>query len=101
MRFRAPAQADVSAVLAVFEARETADLGEVEQTLEALRDEWGSSDFDLSQDARVVEDLDGRIVAYAAVRRMGTLVVVAPEREGRGIGSRLLEWTERHDRARG
>jgi mycothiol synthase len=101
MRFRAPAQADVAAVLAVFEARDTADLGEVEQTLDALRDEWGSSEFDLGQDARVVEDLDGRIVAYAAIRRMGTLVVVAPEREGRGIGSRLLEWTERRDRARG
>jgi mycothiol synthase len=101
MRFRAPAHADVAAVLAVFEARETADLGAVEQTLDALRDEWGSSDFDLGQDARVVEDLDGRIVAYAAVRRMGTLVVVAPDREGRGIGSRLLQWSERRDRARG
>jgi mycothiol synthase len=101
MRYRAPVPADAPAVLAVFEARDLADLGEVEQTLEELRDEWRSSDLDLELGARVVEDADGRIVAYAAVRRPGTLVLVAPDREGRGIGSHLLEWVEGRDRERG
>jgi mycothiol synthase len=101
MRYRAPVPADAPAVLAVFEARDLADLGEVEQTLEELRDEWRSSDLDLELGARVVEDAGGRIVAYAAVRRPGTLVLVAPDREGRGIGSQLLDWVEERDRERG
>lgn len=101
MRYRAPVPVDAPAVLAVFEARDLADLGEVEQTLGELRDEWSSSDLDLEHNARVVEDADGRIVAYAAVRRPGTLVLVAPDQEGRGIGSRLLEWAEWRDRERG
>jgi mycothiol synthase len=101
MRFRAPVLADAPAVLAVFEARDRADLGEVEHRLEELRDEWRNSDLDLAHDAQVVEVAGGPIVAYAAVRRPGTLVVVAPEHEGRGIGSRLLEWVEWRDRERG
>jgi mycothiol synthase len=101
MTYRAPVPADVEAVLAVFEARDRADLGEAEHTLGELLDEWQSSDLDLERGAQVVEDGDGRIVAYAAVRRPGTIVVVAPDGEGRGIGSRLLEWTERRDRERG
>ncbi|MGN6871795.1 MAG: GNAT family N-acetyltransferase [Solirubrobacteraceae bacterium] len=101
MRYRAPVPADAPAVLAVFEARDIADLGEAEQTLEELQDEWRSSDLDLESNGRVVEDADGRIVAYAAVRRQGTLALVAPDQEGRGIGSRLLEWAESRDRESG
>jgi mycothiol synthase len=101
MRYRAPVPADAPSVLAVFEARDLADLGEVEQTLEELRDEWRSSDLDLERNARVVEEADGRIVAYAAVRRPGTLAIVAPDQEGRGIGSRLLQWAEWRDQERG
>ena len=78
-----------------------ADLGEVEYTLGDLIDEWTISDLDLEQGARVVEVAGGQIVAYAALRRPGSFVVVAPDHEGRGIGSRLLEWTEQRDRERG
>jgi hypothetical protein len=46
MRYRAPAPADAPAVPAVVEARELSDLGEVEQTLEALLDARQSSDYD-------------------------------------------------------
>lgn len=101
MRFRAPVPADAPAVLAVLEARDRADLGEPEYTLADLVDEWRGSDLDLERNAQVVEVEGGRIAAYAAVRRPGTLAVVAPGDEGRGIGSRLLEWTEWRDRERG
>ncbi|MBV9802279.1 MAG: GNAT family N-acetyltransferase [Solirubrobacterales bacterium] len=98
MRFRAPEMADAPAVLAVLEARDRVDLGEVEHSLEDLLGEWRLSDFDLERGAQVVVTTDGRIVAYAAVRRPGAYAVVAPEHEGRGIGSRLLEWAEQRER---
>ncbi|MBV8998589.1 MAG: GNAT family N-acetyltransferase [Solirubrobacterales bacterium] len=102
MRFRAPVPDDAPAVLAVFTARDIADLGVVEHRLEELLDEWRGSDLDLDHNAQVVQDESGRIVAYAAVRRWpGSLVVVHPESEGRGIGSRLLVWTEGRERAVG
>jgi mycothiol synthase len=101
MRFRAPVPADASAVLAVLEARDRADLGETEHTLEDLVDEWQSSDLDLERNAQVVEVSGALIVAYAAVRRPGTFAVVDPGHEGHGIGSRLLEWAEWRDRERG
>lgn len=101
MRLRAPVPADAPAVLAVLEARDCADLGESDHTLEDLLDEWQGSDLDLELSARVIEIDGGRIAAYAAIRRPGTLAVVAPGDEGRGIGSRLLEWTETRDRERG
>lgn len=93
MRLRAPVPDDAQAVLAVLVARDVADLGVPDCTLDDLLDEWHLTEFDLAADARVVE-VDGRVVAYATVRREGTLAVVAPEFEGRGIGTRLLRWTQ-------
>jgi mycothiol synthase len=101
MRYRPPVPADAPAVLAVSDARDLADLGEPLHTLEELRDEWRSGDLDPALDARVVEDAGGRIVAYAQVRRRGSLVLVAPDQEGRGIGSQLLGWVEARERDRG
>jgi mycothiol synthase len=93
---------DAPAVLAVLSAREVADLGMAVYTLEDLRDEWRVSDFDLERDARVVESsLDGRLVAYVTVQPVGTMAAVTPDHEGRGIGSRLLEWAEGCERERG
>jgi mycothiol synthase len=99
MRLRAPRSDDAPAVLSVLVARDLADLGEPDSTLEDLLDEWHLADFELAADARVVE-LDGRIVAYASVRRAGTRAVVAPAFEGRGIGTRLLRWAEGRERER-
>jgi mycothiol synthase len=101
VRFRAPVAEDAPAVLAVLRARELADVGVADYRLESLRDEWRSAEFDLGADARVVESADGTIVAYAAVRHPGTLAVASPDHEGRGIGSRLLEWAERRERELG
>jgi mycothiol synthase len=98
---RSPVPADAPAVLEVMSARDLADLGVIDYTLEDLREEWSLTEVDLASDAVVVEDHDGQIVGYAIVRRPGALVMVAPAHEGRGIGTRLLEWTERREREKG
>jgi mycothiol synthase len=95
VQFRAPTLDDAPAVMAVLEARDRLDLGAPDYTLEELREEWKLSEVDLARDALVAEDAAGRIVAYAIVRRPGTLAIVAPGHEGHGIGGRLLEWSER------
>jgi mycothiol synthase len=77
-----------------------ADLGVADLTLDDLQDEWRESDFDLAADAIVVE-LGGEIVAYSALRGPGAQGAVAPEYEGRGIGARVLAWTEERMRERG
>jgi mycothiol synthase len=89
-------------VLTLRVARDIADVGAPDITLETLHEEWSRSDFDVAADARVVETADGRIVGYAAMSREVTmLVVVAPDHVGRGIGSVLRRWAEERDRARG
>ncbi|MBV9166539.1 MAG: GNAT family N-acetyltransferase [Solirubrobacterales bacterium] len=100
MRLRAPTVDDASSVLEVLVARDIADIGVPDYTVEDLLDEWRASELDLAVDSRVVE-LDSRIVAYAMVRGPGTLVAVAPEYEGRGIGARLLHWAEGRERELG
>jgi mycothiol synthase len=101
MRFRAPVADEAAAVLAVLRARDVADLGAPDYRLGDLHDEWRGAEFDLALDARVAEDADGQIVAYAAVRQEGALVAVAPDREAEAIGARLLDWAERRERELG
>ena len=101
MSFRAPVLDDAPAVYALLEARDIADLGQPDYTVEDILDDWRRSEFDLSTDALVAEADDGSLIGYAAVLRMGTDVVVAPDYEGRGIGTRLLQWSERRDRELG
>jgi mycothiol synthase len=101
MRFRAPLVEDGPAVVGVLRARQRSDLGASVYRLADLEDEWRSRDFDLSRDALVVEGDDRQVVGYAAVRHPGALVVVAPDHEGRGIGTGLLEWAERRERELG
>lgn len=98
---RPPVPADAPAVLAVLVARDVADIGEADYTLEDLCEDWSAREFELAADACVAEADDGSIVAYAAVTRTGTEAVVAPDYEGAGIGRRLLEWAEQRDRERG
>jgi mycothiol synthase len=103
MRLRPPVLDDAPGVLAVLVARDVADLGIPDITLEDLLDEWRGSDVDLAADARVVleGEGDGVIVGYCMVRRPGAQAVVHPAHEGRGIGTRLLEWAECRGRERG
>ena len=102
MNVRAPGWHDLAEVLALVSASDVAALGQTDWTEKALRDEW--SERDLAQDAWVVE-LDGRIGAYASLddRGGGRLVCegyVHPGLRGRGLGSRLLDITERDARGR-
>ena len=101
MRFRAPVLGDAPAVLAVFAARDRADLGTEIHRLEDIEEDWQGTELKLVDDARVVEAETGRLVAYAEVRRHGTMAVVTPEQEGHGIGARLLAWAEGRERELG
>jgi mycothiol synthase len=80
MRLRGAAFDDAPAVLAVLVARDIAEVGAPDYTLEDLCDEWRATEFYLAADALVVELEDGRIVGYAAVHRRGTLADGLPGR---------------------
>ena len=86
-------------MLALLVARDIADLGAPDFTLADLEEQWGSRDLDLGSDALIVE-AGGEIVGYAIVHRPGSLAVVAPDHEGRGVGSTLLRWVERGNASR-
>ena len=96
---RPAALADAPAVLAVLLARDRADLGAPDHRLQGLLDLWGGGELDLMLDTIVAEDPFG-IAGYAAVSRQGSMAAVTPDREGRGIGARLLDWTEHRERGR-
>ena len=100
MTLRAPTIEDAPAALEVLVAREIADIGVPDYTLEDLLDEWHATELDLTTDSQVVE-LDGRIVAYAIVHRPITVAAVAPHDEGQGIGALLLKWAEERERELG
>lgn len=97
VRLRAPRKRDAPAILAVLAARDTADLGAPDYTLEDVLDGWKELSFDAEADAKVCETDSGEIVAYAAVRHPATQVAVAPDHEGQGIGTLLLRWAEKRE----
>ena len=82
-------------------ARDIEDFGRPDYTLDDLIDDWSSTRLDLKKDVVVSETSDGNITGYAIVRPQGTHAGVAPEHEGRGIGSALLGWCERRQRELG
>jgi len=98
MRYRAPTVQDAPAVLAVSVACDIAERGRPDYTLDDLLGDWRASDVVLARDALVATDEAGQIVAYAIVRRFGTMVMVAPGHESRGIGTHMLQWAQLRDR---
>jgi mycothiol synthase len=100
VKLRAPTIDDAPAALKVLLAREIADTGVPDYTLDDLLDEWRATEFDLTADSRVVE-VQRRVVAYAMVHGPITVAAVAPEYEAQGIGARLLEWAEERERELG
>ena len=97
---RHPTDADAPAVVELLRARERADLGREQATVEDLREEWAVAGFDLATDAWLAEE-DGTLAGYACLLGDDLLVAVHPGAAGRGIGSRLREAGERRAGERG
>jgi ribosomal protein S18 acetylase RimI-like enzyme len=99
---RPAAHEDLHAVFAVISARDLADLGRLDLTLDDLRDRWEAGEFGLAGNTVVAELERGTIAAYAEANRHGGLIVVAPDHDDDGdLGGALLEWTERRERELG
>ncbi len=100
MLLRPPTPDDANEVFRVLAARDTADLGAPDVTLEDVLDEWRESGFEPAREACVCE-AGGEIVGYATLRRPAAQISVEPRHEGRGIGTRLLAWAEERERELG
>jgi ribosomal protein S18 acetylase RimI-like enzyme len=99
-RLRPPHDADADAVLAVILARDVADLGMPDFTLEDLRADWATPGLDLEHDARVSAP-NGTIRGYAILLGDDAIVVVHPDAEGNGDGTMLRRWAEARAAERG
>lgn len=100
-RLRAPTDADAPAVLDVIVARDIADVGEPDFTLEDLHADWATPGVVLADDARVAESDGGVLEGYALLLGDDAIALVHPRAEGRGIGTALREWAEARARERG
>ena len=96
---RAPSADDLEAVLELVLARDIADLGRPDYTLEDLRADW--ADADLARDAWVAEAGGEGIAGYAILDGRRATVLVHPGAEGRGIGAELLGCVLARARERG
>jgi ribosomal protein S18 acetylase RimI-like enzyme len=99
-RLRPPADADAEAVLAVILARDVADLGVPDFTLEDLRADWATPGLALEHDARVA-GRHGEVNGYAVLLGDDAVVIVHPEAEGEGNGTVLRLWAEARAAERG
>jgi ribosomal protein S18 acetylase RimI-like enzyme len=93
--------ADARAVADLLRARDVADIGEPEVLVADVRADWELQEVDIGADARVVEDADGALAAYALVSGDDIVVAVHPDAAGRGLGTELLRSAEREASARG
>ena len=101
MRVRAPEPGDARAVLDLIVARDIADLGRPDYTLEDVQADWAAPGVDPALDAWLVEDGDEPL-GYALLDDRGAaLVTVPPASEGRGVGTALREAAEARAIARG
>jgi mycothiol synthase len=94
MQLRAPTLADAAAVLDLIVARDIADLGRPDYTLEDVQADWAAPDIVLARDAWIAEE-DGIALGYAMLDDRGAaLITVPPASEGRGVGTLLREAAE-------
>jgi ribosomal protein S18 acetylase RimI-like enzyme len=100
MLLRPPVRADAEAVLAVCVARDVADIGHPDSTLDDVLADWAMPSVDPAVDCLVAED-GGAIVGYALIDHRGASVQVHPDAEGRGVGTALRGFAERRARERG
>jgi mycothiol synthase len=94
MNLRAPEPRDAPAVLDLIVARDIADLGRPDYTLEDVLADWAAPGVDPARDAWLVEEGGGPL-GYALLDDRGAaLVTVPPASEGRGVGTALREAAE-------
>ena len=87
-------------MLRVLLARDVADFGYPDFTLEDLHADWATPGLDLERDARVVEH-GGEIVASSLLLGDDALIYVHPDACGRGLGTVLREHAEERALERG
>jgi ribosomal protein S18 acetylase RimI-like enzyme len=87
-------------VLRVLLARDVADFGYPDFTLEDLHADWATPGLELERDARVVEH-EGEIVASSLLLGDDALIHVHPDACGRGLGTVLREHAEERALERG
>lgn len=100
-RVRPPDTADAPSVLQVIVARDVADLGVPDFTLDDLHADWATPGLELEHDVRVVAGAGGDIRGYAILLGDDAVVVVHPEAEGQGTGTVLRRWAEARATERG
>ena len=92
---------DAHSVLDVIHARDVADVGVPDFTLEDLRADWSGDQTDIEHDARVAVGAGGAVRAYAILLGDDAVVYVHPEAEGEGNGTVLRRWAEARAAERG
>jgi len=100
-RLRPPTDADAEAVLELVLARDVADVGAPDFTLEDLRADWAGPGLVLEHDARVARAAAGTLGGYAILLGDDAAVAVHPEAEGQGLGTLLRRWAEARAAERG
>jgi GNAT superfamily N-acetyltransferase len=87
-------------VLRVLLARDMADFGYPDFTIEDLHADWATPGLDLERDARVIE-AGGEVVASSLLLGDDALIYVHPDACGRGYGTLLREHAEERALERG
>jgi mycothiol synthase len=101
MQLRPPEPSDAGTVLELIVARDIADLGKPDYTLEDVEADWNAPGIERARDAFLIED-DGAALGYALLDDRGAaLVTVPPASEGRGVGTLLREAAEARALERG
>ena len=101
MLLRPPRPDEAAAVHAVIRARDVADMGRPDYSVQDVRDDWELPGVDIERDVFVVEDDDGALIGWADVGAGSARVAVHPAREGRGVGTLLRHAVEQRTRALG
>lgn len=99
-RLRPPTEADIPALVELFNDCAEEELGVRAMTPEEIRVQWTDPGFDVTTSARVALAPGGAVVGYSAAYCSAPYVRnfldirVHPTQRGRGIGTRLTRWGE-------
>lgn len=85
---------DLDAFIELFATSDRNDIGEQFLTRDDIEPSWQAPGFDLERHTRLMF-LDRALVAAGMVIDRKAWGTVHPDFRGRGIGTRLIEWTER------